>query len=275
MNILHTNDTSFKHAPSSSWYNVPKKFVWSRDLSQDFEKIVITNLTGVNSFKNKRVYGWLTEPRELNSIEYEFAEKNFNLFEKIFTYDNYLLSKSDKFELLPFGGCWIDEEDRKIYEKNKLICSFVSPKIWMSGHKLRHKIVKEFTNIDFFGHDFNYVDKKIKGLRDYKFCVVVENQKIDYLFTEKIIDCFVTGTIPIYYGCPSISNFFDGKGILEFTTIEELKEILSSVTSELYDSLIDSVINNFEIAKKYCLADDLVYEKISNIEYLINKTKLI
>jgi hypothetical protein len=262
MDVLYTNDTSFVHSSSSSWYNVPKNFSWDRDLSKNFEEIVITNLGGVNSFKNKKVYGWLIEPRELFPSEYEFAEKSCELFEKIFTYDNQLLSKSDKFEFLPIGGCWIDEEDRKIYEKNKLICSFVSSKTWMSGHKLRHDIVKKFDNIDFFGHNFTYVSKKIDGLRDYRFCIVVENQKIDYLFTEKLIDCFMTGTIPIYYGCPSISNFFDINGIIEFNTIKELDEILSKLDENLYNSLIESVKNNFEIAKKYCLADDLIYDKI-------------
>jgi hypothetical protein len=69
----------------------------------------------------------------------------------------------------------------------------------------------------------------------------MENCKKDYYFTEKLIDCFRTKTIPIYWGCPSIGTFFDVNGILTFNTVEELKSILLNLTNEYYYSKIKSI----------------------------------
>ena len=73
----------------------------------------------------------------------------------------------------------------------------------------------------------------------------------------------MTGTIPIYWGCPSIGNFFDTNGIITFNTVEELQEILNNLEG-VYESKIDSVKTNFNLAMTYRVGDDLVYEKIKN-----------
>lgn len=262
-NTLHIVDTSFAHAPSSSWYNQPK-FEWLRNNISNADEIVLTYVPHVDQYPNKKVYGWLIEPPSLNKFEYDFIKDNFHKFEKIFTYDKDLLSISDKFVLIPIGGCWIDELDRKIYEKNKFLCTIISHKKQTIGHNLRHEIISKINNIDVFGNAYKPINKKIDVLKDYKFNIVVENQKMDFLFTEKLIDSFVTGTIPIYWGCPSIHKFFDVNGILEFNSIEELKEIVSSINDEFYYSKIESIKNNFELAKKYIIADNLIYDKIKN-----------
>lgn len=33
-------------------------------------------------------------------------------------------------------------------------------------------------------------------------------------FTEKILDCFTTGTIPIYQGAPDIGDYCNAEGIV-------------------------------------------------------------
>jgi hypothetical protein len=257
-------DTKFSHAPSSSWYNIPKMFEWCRQINEESENIVITNLHNINSLSGKKVYGWLIEPPSLENGQYEFAKKKFNLFEKIFTYSGELINISDKFEFLPIGGCWINEEDRKIHSKNKLICSITSSKTITEGHRLRHEVNKKFPFIDTFGNGYKSVDKKIDILRDYMFSVVIENEKMDFLFTEKLIDCFITGTIPIYRGCPSIGQFFDLNGFFTFDTLEELEYILLSLNEETYLSKIEYVKKNFELSKKFTISDEIIFEKLQN-----------
>jgi hypothetical protein len=99
-------------------------------------------------------------------------------------------------------------------------------------------------------------------LKDYRFSIVIENCQKDYYFSEKLIDCFMTGTIPIYWGCQSIDKFFDVEGMLIFNNLDELEIILSSLNNELYMSRLDSIKNNFFEAKKYLIADDLIYSKL-------------
>ena len=92
------------------------------------------------------------------------------------------------------------------------------------------------------------------------FSIVIENEKSDYFFSEKLNDCFATGTIPIYWGCPSIKDFFDSKGIIEFDDIGNLSDILMSLSESQYLSKIENVNNNFNISKKFLLAEDWIFE---------------
>ena len=83
------------------------------------------------------------------------------------------------------------------------------------------------------------------------FSIVIENCKEDYYFTEKLIDCFLTGTVPIYYGCPSIAKFFNEKGILSFSNPKECFDIITTLTKEKYDEMLPFIKENFEKAQGY------------------------
>jgi hypothetical protein len=264
MNKLIIEDYYFGHSTSSSWYHKPEKFVWDRNTNQEFDEIVITNLSGVNKYPTKKVYGWIIEPPLISPNEYNFAKTNHKKFEKIFTFDKELIEMDSKFEILPIGGCWINTEDQKIYEKNKLVSYISSTKNFgIPGHEFRAKVRDGINNkVDTYGRGHNEIDNKLTGLKDYMFSIVIENSKLDYYFTEKIIDCFMTGTIPIYWGCPSIGKFFNEKGLFTFNTLDELQKILSEINEEVYLNKIEFIKENYELSKKYRVADNLVFEKI-------------
>jgi hypothetical protein len=264
MQKLFINDASFSHSTSSSWYHKPENFEWTRTDAHLFDTVFTTNLFASENYIDKKIYGWLIEPSTLIPKQYEYAINNQNKFHKIFTYDKKLLNISNKFELLPIGGCWIEEEERKIYKKNKLASTIISSKNELAGHKLRHEAVKKIKNIDIFGFHNKELPIKIDALKDYMFSIVIENEKMDYLFTEKIIDCFATGTIPIYWGCPSIGDFFDIEGILIFDNINELIDIINKINIEFYSNKLKAIQNNFELCKKYMIADNLIYNSITN-----------
>jgi hypothetical protein len=76
----------------------------------------------------------------------------------------------------------------------------------------------------------------------------------------------MTGTIPIYWGCPSIGDFFDTNGMLIFDTLDELQSTMNNLNKELYDSKLESIKHNFEEAKKYLVADNIIYNKLKENE---------
>ena len=94
------------------------------------------------------------------------------------------------------------------------------------------------------------------------FQIAIENAQRRFYFADKIYDCFVTGTVPIYWGAPNIGDFFDMRGILTFNHPNELKEILENLSPEKYESMLDGVKENFERVKKYIRPDDLLFENI-------------
>lgn len=261
---LNIIDDYFSHASSSSWYNDPINFTWERGFGDDEEYVVITDLSLVNGLSNKKVYGWLLESPIVTPHQYEFAKNNYQKFESIFTFDKEFLELSDKFVLIPLGGCWVPENDRIVHKKNKITSMVYSKKKYLEGHFLRHQAANTITGVDLYGSGYRPIKNKSEALNDYMFSITIENCKKDYYFSEKLIDCFITGTVPIYWGCPSIGDFFNEKGIITFDTIEELKQILNNLNEEDYKNMEQYVLENYEKAKKYLVADDIIYEKLKD-----------
>ena len=70
----------------------------------------------------------------------------------------------------------------------------------------------------------------------------------------------MTGTVPIYWGCPSIGKFFNTDGMIIFNNIEELSNILNNLSIEKYNDMKDAIQENFEKAKEYIIAEDYIYK---------------
>lgn len=264
------SDSNFSHSIYSSDFQNSESIEWVRNFEFNPSELhFVTDSHLFNNLKGENLIGWIMEPRGINPSQYERIKNEHNIFKKVLTYDKELLETDEKFEFYPHCGCWIKPEDQKIYEKTKLISYIASNKNFGApGHVLRGEVRKKIgSNVDSFGRGYNSLDYKLDGLKDYMFSIVIENSKFDYYFTEKIMDCFTTGTIPIYWGCPSIEDFFDIDGILTFETLDELEKILSEITPEFYFSKMESIKKNYDKSKEYLLAEDWIYKntKIFNI----------
>jgi hypothetical protein len=71
------------------------------------------------------------------------------------------------------------------------------------------------------------------------------------MFTEKLIDCFLTGTIPIYYGCPSIGKFFNIKGIIVIDNIHDLANVIPTLNIDLYNTMMPFMEENYNTSQNY------------------------
>jgi hypothetical protein len=89
-------------------------------------------------------------------------------------------------------------------------------------------------------------------LDNYFFSVVIENNlDQNFYFSEKILECFEKGVIPIYAGPKGVEQFFCEEGIIRFNSLVELEEILNKITPEIYFKNLDFVYKNFETSKRY------------------------
>jgi len=189
-----------------------------------------------------------------------------NKFDFIVTHDEDLLKRGPKFlKISSPGNSFISDENAKIYEKTKLLSHIVSKQNWARGHKLRYIIaeaIKDKYEVDLWGSAVRFFDTKLQPLKDYMFSITVMNCMHKDYFTETLVDTFRCGTIPIFWGCPNVSDYFNIEGMLIFNTGPELISILDSLSSELYKSKMRHVKENFEIAKEHCQIDDKVYNAI-------------
>ncbi len=62
--------------------------------------------------------------------------------------------------------------------------------------------------IEFFGKNINPIHDKADALLRYKFSICIENSSINDYWTEKFADPILAYTIPIYYGCMNIEDYY-------------------------------------------------------------------
>jgi hypothetical protein len=76
------------------------------------------------------------------------------------------------------------------------------------------------------------IDKQ-QVISRYKYAICLENIAYPGYVTEKIIDCFREGVIPIYLGAPDISDFVPKESFIdlrEFVSLDELNGYLEHIT---------------------------------------------
>lgn len=270
----------FQHDTCSVALNTNKFVEWDKDKHESNISIHIDSaICSTPTNTNKMNFGWIAEasvivPNTLRTIiaDVEHYKKQFKF---IFTYDPKLLSIDPDFfkYVQPPGNSWI--KNKKMYKKSKLISFIGSSKVMCEGHGYRQVMINKYRNlVDHFGRGFGdrelpftlEIDSKIEsgkilGLKDYMYSIVMENAVYDNYFSEKISDCFATGTIPIYWGSRTIEKNFDVDGIIFLDDIKDLNRIndLSDLNAELYEKKIKHVKNNLEILKKMNTPEDFLY----------------
>jgi hypothetical protein len=93
---------------------------------------------------------------------------------------------------------------------------------------------------------------------------LIRYEKLIPVVTEKLLDCFLTGTIPVYMGTRHTENYFDSEGIIYFEGDENLPDILNSLSKELYESKIESVNKNFDLAKQYMFPEQIIQKYLED-----------
>lgn len=228
------------------------------------------------------IYGVIEAPKGVKIVARVCENRNFfnqqtvvdavlafpNRFDLILTWDEEILklpnavfcplTETTQFNTLPNE---LPEDAFQIYGKSKLVSAISSTKSMVPGHTTRLQFIDSIKDkVDLFGRGIKEIPSKLDGLKEYMFSVAIENATDTNYFTEKLTDCLITGTIPVYYGCPNVGDFFDMNGIITFNSMEELHQILDSLTPELYQSKLDSVRKNFELVFNYPTDNNSMYK---------------
>lgn len=108
------------------------------------------------------------------------------------------------------------------------------------------------------GRAFNNVGGRVKNkinfLSFYKFSFAMENTKGDGYASEKIIDSFIAGTIPIYYGDYMIDEYINPKAFILIKGEKDIKnkiEYIKKIDNDdnLYQSILEEEIINEDYKK--------------------------
>ena len=227
---------------------------------------------------NKNPYNILIiqEPNQLFGL-HDYAISTKDNFSCILTWGETILEKCENSILLPFGTSFLCEctefyENLKIENKKFDVSFLCGPKKITEGHFLRHKI---FSRINEVKIDKTWIyqcpsEEKKKCWNSY-FHIAIENSKNKNYFTEKIIDCFLTKTIPIYWGCSNIEEYFNKDGFIKFNSDEELMHILNNLTPCYYHDRKKVIEENYKKALYYA---DFFYRLNEILEQIVTTNNI-
>lgn len=216
-----------------------------------------------------RKVAWLIEPPDKQHSTYVWTEQNQGLFDYILTYEKSYLDKwgkNSKWTYYVAGGCWIPERDMGVHPKSKMLSTIMSSKQEVEHQRFRHYLKNHgyLTGCDIFGRGGHiplpHDEDKALASKDYAFHLVIDQSQIEYGFTEKIIDCFATGAIPIYRGVQDVKKYFNEDGIIYFNTAEEFLKIKQSLTYELYYSKMAAIRDNYARVADFLVPEDLLFK---------------
>lgn len=129
--------------------------------------------------------------------------------------------------------------DMELPQKEFLVSAIASTKVKISGHKVRNAFIEgieaSIPEVHVFGHGRAVeLADKWDGLAPFRYSITVENTSKPHYWTEKITDCFLAYTVPIYFGATNIGAYFPAGSYIWLplddvaAAEQQLREILSS-----------------------------------------------
>lgn len=134
------------------------------------------------------------------------------------------------------------------------------------GHKLRmgfkDYLLEQGFGFDLFGRGFNPINDKFDGIFPYRYSLAIENYSCNDYWTEKIADCFLSWTIPIYWGAKNILSYFPEKSMILINPNDHkrsLQIIRDAMESDYFYSNLgalaearDLVLNKYQLFPHVC-----------------------
>jgi glycosyltransferase involved in cell wall biosynthesis len=210
-----------------------------------------------NAFK---VLNLATEP-SIWCISSDELRKVADQFDLILTYRPELMDLPNA-QFMVYGGCFVTEKPRtKRFEVSFLYS--VGLANGMTGYALRKSI---WDRRHAMAEHFKYYASAIRPPPDAEnvwphptkdklfesmFSLVIENTSEVNYFTEKLMDAFQTYTVPIYWGCPNIQEYFDPAGMIFVENEADVQAVVNRLTVDDYYSRLDAIDSNFKKSNQY------------------------
>jgi len=268
--LVELRDRMFAHSESAggplAWPDVP--FRWDRSgARREVSVFTDISLQEAQAHDGRKV-AWMLESPGATRKEYQWLARNAHLFDRVLTFEQSLLEALPHARFSPLGGCWLAKQDWKLHSKTRNLSVIASDKRSMPGQKLRHKLISRHERAfdAILGRGYREIADKIEGLAGFRYSLAVENCRQNYYFSEKLIDCLLSGTVPIYWGCPSVGLFFDKGGIIAFQHPRELDAILKQIGPLDYERRLPAVARNLDLARRFVYPEVYVWENIRDLQ---------
>ena len=204
----------------------------------------------------------ISEPYAIHRRHYYAMYILWRRFFRVISRCQRLARRIPNARVLTLTRTWIEDPHSVVAEKTKRMSLIASGKKSLEGHRLRHDIASWISEsgmeADLMGHAFLPFDKKEDGLAPYRYSVIIENVREPGYFSEKLLDCFLCRTIPVYWGARDIGDYFNLKGMVTCDNEEEMRNAIATLTDDDFERLNEHSQENFERALAFADQDLLV-----------------
>lgn len=130
--------------------------------------------------------------------------------------------------------------DEEILGKTKFCNTVVSNNVGCNIRDKYFDAISQYKQVDSGGRHKNNlpsgepVKDKLEFQKQYKFSFAFENSTFPGYVTEKIIDAWAAGTVPVYWGAPDVAQYFNPKAFIDCTdkTPEEAIELVKAIDED-------------------------------------------
>lgn len=201
------------------------------------------------------VWIWLREPPCIQGRFYQLWPLIGARFDGVLTHQASLAAKCRNAVIVPHGGSWLDEAVDPLAPRTARIAMVASDKASTEGHRLRHRIAawsqEAAPDLACLGRGYRSIRCKSEGHLPFMYSVVIENGSYPGYFTEKLVDCLLCGSVPIYWGDPDHARHFDPSGIIHCRTEHELRRAIVSADARGFESRLDVRRSNAQAARRF------------------------
>jgi hypothetical protein len=180
------------------------------------------------------------EPRAIHGKYMAWLRVFHRKLHRILTSEAQLLRTLPNAVLFPVGGSWVTGWGSIDLTKHRMCSLIASKKAKQTGHKMRHEVAKWIRetekDVEIMGRGYRPFAEKAEGLAPFRYSIVIENSRESNYFTEKLIDAMLCGTIPIYWGCPNIGEFFDTNGIILCQSLGDIQAAVQRLSLADFDA---------------------------------------
>jgi hypothetical protein len=191
----------------------------------------------------------------------------------------YLLTQFDELLRLPNAiklvGCGAFVDPDPNIEKKFGVSMVMSNRNYLPGHPLRFEIYNRRKEIkmpfDIYRSSWNPVElpdtlplapwdnrkDKIRVM-DCMFHIAVDTYQRKDHYSEKLVDALITKTVPIYWGCTNLHEYFNTEGIIEINNVTQIIQWCNMLHESDYYALTYEINDNFKRALKVYKYEDIL-----------------
>jgi len=122
------------------------------------------------------------------------------------------------------------------FSSRKFVCAFINNPEPIRMAALRE--LEKYGTVDVFGkHTGNVAPSKAIVAKEYKYMLCFENDFYPGYVTEKLLDAYLCGTVPLYWGNLGRENHINQKSFInlaDFASLEEFSKHVAGLTEEQY-----------------------------------------